>query len=296
VVDRAAIRRVAAVGLACALTLAGCARHDADAAAETTSPATVVGTLPRIATTTGTTLPAVDAAAYTVLDVDTGSFLAEHEADTPRPIASITKLLTAYVVMQAGDPAHVVTVPQMEIDPMESVIGLQAGEQLPRDVLLRAMLIVSANDAARALAVDVAGSESAFADLMNAAAADLGLTNTHAVNPVGLDADGAHSTARDMARLAAVLMRDETFRQTVARPDARLHGEVFPATNDDFLRDYPGATGVKTGNTTNAGACLVASATRNGRTLIAVVLGASSETARTESAETLLDWAFAQPA
>jgi D-alanyl-D-alanine carboxypeptidase (penicillin-binding protein 5/6) len=247
---------------------------------------------------TSTTLrdrPTVDAAAYAVLDVASGEFLVEHAADTPRAVASVTKLLTAYVVMQAGDPSRVVTVPQMQIEPGESVIGLQTGEQLPRDVLLRAMLIVSANDAARALAVDVAGSESAFVDLMNAAAAELGLTGTRAVNPVGLDADGAHSTARDVARLAALLLRDATFRETVARTDARLHGTVHPATNDDFLLGYEGATGVKTGTTTRAGACLVASATRDGRTLIAVVLGAPSTAARTASAIALLDWAFDRP-
>jgi serine-type D-Ala-D-Ala carboxypeptidase (penicillin-binding protein 5/6) len=283
--------------IACAVAATACAGDGRNDAAWTTSPTIVLGTPPATVAAPAAPVapPEVDAAAYTVLDVDTGSFLAEREADTPRAVGSVTKLLTAYVIMQAGDPTHVVTVPPMQIDPMESVIGLQAGEQLPRDVLLRAMLIVSANDAARALAVDLAGSETAFADRMNTAAAELGLTNTHSVNPVGLDADGAHSTARDMARLAAVLMDDETFRHTAARSEARLHGQVFPATNDDFLLAYPGANGVKTGSTTRAGSCLVASATRDGRTLIAVVLGASSATARTKSAIALLDWAFAQP-
>lgn len=289
------MRRVAL--LACILAASGCAARGDAAGATATGvtappPAEVASATPNRPPRG----PTVDAAAYAVLDVASGEFLIEHAADTPRAIASVTKLLTAYVVMQAGDPAHVVTVPEMQIEPDESVIGLYAGERLPRDVLLRAMLIVSANDAARALAVDIAGSESAFAELMNAAAAELGLTGTHAVNPVGLDADGAHSTARDVARLAAVLMGDATFRETVARTDARLHGTVHPATNDDFLLGYAGANGVKTGSTTQAGACLVASATRGGRTLIAVVLGASSTQARTSSAETLLDWAFDLPA
>jgi D-alanyl-D-alanine carboxypeptidase (penicillin-binding protein 5/6) len=243
-----------------------------------------------------TTPPDVDAAAYAVLDMDTSSFLAERNADAPRAVGSAMKLLTAYAVMQAGDPTHLVTVPRMQIDPKESAIGLHVGEQLPRDVLLRALLIVSANDAAHALAIDIAGSEAEFTNQMNAAATQLGLANTHAVNPVGLDADGAHSTASDLARLAAVLMSDATFRQTVARSDATLHGHVFPATNDDFLLGYSGADGVKTGHTTQAGWCLVASASRDGRTLIAVVLGASTKTARTQSAIALLDWAFAQPA
>jgi D-alanyl-D-alanine carboxypeptidase (penicillin-binding protein 5/6) len=204
------------------------------------------------------------------------------------------KLLTAYVVMQAGDPTHIVTVPQMQIDPTESAIGLYAGEQLQRDLLVRAMLIVSANDAARALAIDLAGSEDAFAAQMNAAAAGLGLTGTVAANPVGLDAPGAHSTARDMTMLASVLLGDETFRTTVARTDASLHGLVFPATND-LLRTYPGAIGVKTGHTTEAGYCVVGAATRDGRTVIVTVLGAPTDASRLQGATTLLDWAFAQP-
>ena len=93
--------------------------------------------------------------------------MAEHEADTARPVGSLMKLLTAFVVIQAGDPSHVATVPAMQTDVEESSIGLYEGERLGRDVLLRAMLIVSANDAARTLAVDVGGSEQAFVDQMN---------------------------------------------------------------------------------------------------------------------------------
>jgi D-alanyl-D-alanine carboxypeptidase len=205
------------------------------------------------------------------------------------------KLLTAHVVMQAGDPAHVVTVPALGLDPMESMIGLYQGEQLQRDLLLRAMLIVSANDAAKALAIDLAGSEEAFAVQMNNAAAALGLTGTSAANARGLDAEGAQSTAADMTRLAAVLLQDETFRTTVARTDAKLHDQVLTATND-LLTTYPGAIGVKTGRTTDAGWCVVGAAERDGRTIVVTVLGASSDAARVQSAATLLDWAFAQPA
>jgi D-alanyl-D-alanine carboxypeptidase len=204
------------------------------------------------------------------------------------------KLLTAHVVMQAGDPSHVVTVPALGLDPMESVIGLYQGEQLPRDLLVRAMLIVSANDAAKALAIDLAGSEEAFAAQMNDAAAALGLTGTSAANARGLDAEGAHSTATDMTRLAAVLLQDQTFRETVSRTDATLHDQTFAATND-LLTTYPGAIGVKTGRTTDAGWCLVGAAERDGRTIVVTVLGSSGDAARVQAASTLLDWAFAQP-
>ena len=246
------------------------------------------------ATASATGLPAIDARAYAVYDASAGRWLAGSDADTPLAVGSLMKLLTAYVVMQAGDPTHVVTVPEMTTDPSESAIGLYRGEQLQRDLLVRAMLIVSANDAARALAIDLAGSEEAFAAQMNAAAADLGMTGTSAANPVGLDASYSFSTAHDMTTLAATLMQDETFRATVARTDATLHGQVFPATNA-LLTSYPGANGVKTGHTTEAGWSLVGAAERDGRQVIVTVLGASSSTARVASASALLDWAFAQP-
>jgi D-alanyl-D-alanine carboxypeptidase (penicillin-binding protein 5/6) len=230
-----------------------------------------------------------------VYDMTADRWLAGNEADTPRSVGSLMKLLTAHVVMQAGDPTHVVTVPALGLDPMESMIGLYQGEQLPRDLLLRAMMIVSANDAAKALAIDLAGSEEAFAVQMNAAAAALGLTGTAAANARGLDAEGAHSTATDMTRLAALLLQDETFRTTVARTDARLHDQVFPATND-LLTTYPGAIGVKTGRTTDAGWCVVGAAARDGRTIVVTVLGSSSDAGRVQAASALLDWAFAQPA
>ncbi len=241
-------------------------------------------------------LPAVDATAYAVLDSTTGKILATRNPSRPVAVGSIMKLLTAKVVMDAGDPGHIVTVPALDQGEGESVIGLFAGEQLSRDVLLRAMLIVSANDAARALAIDLAGSEAAFATKMNAVAGELGLSATHAVNATGLDASGQRSSAHDVVHLGAELMGNPEFRATVARTEARLHDQVFPATND-LLTRYDGADGIKTGHTTEAGWCLLGSATRDGRTVIVAVLGASSEQGRDDGAKALLDWAFAlQPA
>lgn len=266
----------------------------------TTIAATIAATAPMPATTPLTTPaadpsqpPNVDAAAYVVYDAGSQRWLAGHESDAPRPVGSLMKLLTAYVVMQAGDPTHVATVPAMQVDTSESSIGLYKGERLKRDLLLRAMLIVSANDAARTLAFDVGGSEDAFVEQMNTAAQALGMVNTVAVNPVGLDAAGEHSSARDMVMLATTLMDDPTFRSTVARADARLHGLVFPSTNN-LLSTYPGATGVKTGHTTDAGYCIVGSATRDGRSVIVAVLGAPSDKGRIAGATALLDWAFTQ--
>jgi serine-type D-Ala-D-Ala carboxypeptidase (penicillin-binding protein 5/6) len=194
--------------------------------------------------------------------------------------------------VRRGEPERIVTVPAMQFDPEESIVGLYEGERIRRDVLFRAMLIASANDAARALANDIGGGdESAFVERMNSAAADLGLAGTHAVNPTGLDAPGAVSTARDMLTVTAELMNDPAFRAAVAQMSAKLHGQIFPNTNQ-LLSTYPGAIGAKTGSTTEAGSCVVAVAQRDARTLIVVVLGATTDQARFDSATKLLDWAF----
>ncbi len=267
--------------------------------ASTTTPRATDPPLPSTAPTATASdppaLPAVDAAAFAVFDVSSGRWLAEANADTPRSVGSLMKLLAARVVLQAGEPERIVTVPAMQFDPEESIVGLYEGERIRRDVMFRAMMIASANDAARALAVDIGGgSESVFVEQMNAAAAALGLAGTHAVNPTGLDAPGAVSTARDMVTVAAELMNDQAFRGAVAQVTAELHGQTFPNTNQ-LLTTYPGAIGVKTGSTTDAGSCVIASVERDGRTLIVVVLGASTNQARFDSATALLDWAFTQP-
>ena len=265
----------------------------------TTSPPTT--TITPVATTAApaTTVdpnqpPSIEAGAYAVYDVGSQQWLADVDADAARPVGSLMKLLTAYVVMQAGDPAHVATVPAMHLDPAESAIGLYEGQRLSRAVLLRAELIVSANDAAHTLALDVGGAEDAFVGMMNDAAQALGMTQTVAVNAVGLDADGAHSSARDMVSIAAILMQDPTFQATVARTEAQMNGQHFSATNK-LLTKYEGASGVKTGHTTNAGYCLVGSATRGDRSVIVAVLGAPSDQARIDGASALLDWAFDHP-
>ena len=263
--------------------------------AATTTSTTTTTTPPAPPAPPTTVFPAVEAAAWTVYDPRSGQFLASHEPDAQLPVGSLIKLLTAQTAYAAGNPVKVAKAPAgLLIDPEESRIGIFEGQELSRDILVRAMLIVSANDAARMLAIDIAGGEAQFAELMNQQAAALGLTNTHAVNVTGLDADGQFSSASDMTRLAALLMGNQSFQLAVARTEAQLNGQSFPATND-LLEKYPGADGVKTGRTTNAGWCSVASATRENRRMIVTVLGAPTEEARDASAMALLDWAFAQP-
>jgi D-alanyl-D-alanine carboxypeptidase (penicillin-binding protein 5/6) len=249
-------------------------------------------TEPPIAAPSLADAPPVDAAAFEIFDATAGCVLASQDADVTRPVGSLMKLLTAHVVIDAGEPERTVTVPDLQLDADESAIGLHPGERLRRDVLLRAMLIVSANDAAVALAVDVAGSQEAFVERMNDTARALGLDQTIAANPSGLDAPGAGSSAHDLIELADRLMGHASFRATVARDEAYLHGEVHPATNE-LVGAYPGATGIKTGTTTGGGASVVGAATRDGRSLIVALLGATSSDNRFEGAAALLDWGFA---
>lgn len=241
-----------------------------------------------------TTVPAVDAAAYAVYDMSSGEVLAAKHRNARLPVGSLIKLLTAHVAYAEGQPAKIVTVPENPlIEPDESNIGLIPGEKFQRDLLIRAMLIVSANDAARALATDIAGGEAAYAEKMNAAAGELGLRNTRAANVTGLDAEGQYSSALDMIRLGSRLMSNPTFQLTVNRVDAVLHDLRHPTTND-LLTIYPGADGIKSGHTTQAGWCLLGSASRGGRRIVVAVLGAPTEAARNEAVVALLDWAFAR--
>jgi D-alanyl-D-alanine carboxypeptidase len=263
----------------------------------TSTTSTTTTTLPPTTTAAPTTtvVPVVEAAAYAVYDMRSGQFLAASQADTPLPVASLIKLLAAQTAYAAGQPTKVVVAPPgLILDPEESRIGIDEGQELQRDLLIRAMLIVSANDAARMLALDIAGGEAQFAEQMNQMAGALGLANTRAVNVTGLDAEGQFSTANDMTRLAALLMRNASFQLAVRRTDAVLNEISHPATND-LLTLYPGADGIKTGRTTAAGWCIVASATRNNRRIIATVIGAPTEDARNAAATTLLDWGFTQP-
>jgi serine-type D-Ala-D-Ala carboxypeptidase (penicillin-binding protein 5/6) len=236
-------------------------------------------------------LPPIGAAAYVVVDGDTGEPLASLNADQPRPVASLTKLMTARLVLDAGRLEHTATVPPLQITGDESLAGLEPGDHVSRGELLQAMLVASANDAARTLAVDVAGSERRFVRMMNDEAAAAGLDATRYTNSDGLDDPAQHSSAADVARLAHDLMQEPAFRRIVAAESTALRGSELPATND-LLSAYPGADGIKTGHTDEAGWCIAASATRDGGSIMVVVLGAPTEQARDDAARALLDYGF----
>jgi D-alanyl-D-alanine carboxypeptidase (penicillin-binding protein 5/6) len=162
--------------------------------------------------------------------------------------------------------------------------------------MLGAMLVKSGNDAAISIAVRVGGSEQRFVQMMNAKAAELGLAETHFANPHGLDATGHYSSARDLAVLARYAMQKPAFRAIVRKTSVRIgpagHKHTLAST-DLLLGHYPGAIGVKTGNTNRAGYSVVSAAVRNGVTLYAVVLGTVSDAQRFQDASQLLDWGFA---
>lgn len=272
------------------LLVAACAQADAPASRSLERPSATV-----VADHLISNVPDVDAHAFAVHDSDMDRLLLASNADERVAVGSLMKLLNAYVAYEAGAPDRTVIAPHgIGGDADESVIGILPGQAMTRAALIRAMLVVSANDAARLLAVDIAGAEAAYAARMNEAAARLGLTDTRAVNASGLDAEGQVSSARDLIRLAEILWERPEFRRTVGERTVRFGGHVFLNTND-LLGTYPGADGIKTGHTSDAGWCLLASATRAGRRVVVAVLGAPSEEARDEAATALLDWAFATP-
>lgn len=216
----------------------------------------------------------------------------EHERNYP---ASITKIATALVAMDhVEDMSQTVEVDvDWSGDWRSSRLGIVPGMQTTIWDLFVGMLTVSGNDAADEIAQEVAGSEEAFADLMNQKADSLGLEESHFENAHGLDEEGHYSTAYDLAVLAAEAMRFDVFRDVVGSTytQVEVNGELWNLANTNpMLPWYDGATGIKTGTTPGSGMSLAASAERNGHELIAVVLGSPD---RGGEAAELLDWAFA---
>jgi serine-type D-Ala-D-Ala carboxypeptidase (penicillin-binding protein 5/6) len=238
--------------------------------------------------------PSVDARAYVIVDARTGEVLAASNAHEHLPIASITKLMTVLLTLQHHKLTDVVTVDPRAAAVGEESIYLSAGEQLTVRDLLEGALIQSANDAADALALSIAPSYPAFAQLMNAEAAKLGLHDTHFVRPDGLDAPDEYSSAADVTKLARIVMRTAFVRDTVRRETAEIAGGRTLHTWDDLLSELPGTFGVKTGHTDGAGWCQVAAVRGRGVTIYATLLGSPSEEQRDDDLKSLLIWGLAQ--
>lgn len=241
--------------------------------------------------------PTLSATAWILYDDQSNWVISAYNPDLPRAPASTTKIMTALVVHEHAAFDEMVTISATAPEAGESEIGLVAGEVISVGDLLNALLVRSANDAAVALAEHVAGSVEGFADLMNAEAVDLGMSGSHFTNPHGLDEEGHYTTARDELVMAQALMASPQLSSIVAldrisfppAPDGTLRGG--DSTNQ-LLDEYPGAIGIKTGYTFQASLVLAAAAEREGRRLLAVVMGSEGAGGHFLDADTLLDYGF----
>lgn len=240
--------------------------------------------------------PRIRAASAIVIEANSGTVLHEVNADHPRPVASTQKLLTALLIAEAGNLDAEAGVAASDTWAEPTMLYLKPGDAYPRRRLLEVLLVKSMNDVARCLARDNAGSVEAFALKMNARAQQLGMTNSHFVNPNGLPAPGQYSTARDMARVAFTAYRNPIIRNIVRLKeltwrynDGRMR--QFSNTNR-VLKNYALCNGMKTGYTEASGFCLISSASNGSRDVIAVVLGDSRESIWIDSYR-LLAWALA---
>ena len=241
----------------------------------------------------------VPCAAAILVDEDSGTVLYEKNADARRPIASITKVMTLLLTFEALEAGKIslddfVPVSEHAYHMGGSQIWLEPGEEMTLNDMLKAICISSANDAAVAVAEYIGGSEPAFAEMMNARAAELGMTNTQFVNACGLDEPEHLSTARDVAAMSREMLLHHTEVRDYCSiwMDTLRGGATQLVNTNKLLKSYSGITGLKTGTTGKAGVCISASAERDGLRLIAVVLGAASGKERFQAASTLLDYGF----
>ena len=241
--------------------------------------------------------PKLAAKSYVLMDFDSGRFIAENNPNERMDPASLTKIMTAYVIfnelknnnIRMDDKVHI----SEKAWRMEgSRMFVEVDKEVPVEELLKGLVIQSGNDASVALAEHVAGSEEAFASLMNKHAKRLGMKNTHFVNATGLPDKDHYTTAHDLALLAQALIRDfpEQYKLN-SQKEYRYNGITQYNRNKLLWRD-PSVDGVKTGHTNAAGYCLVASAKRDGMRLISVVMNTASEKARANESQKLLKYGF----
>ncbi len=247
--------------------------------------------------------PDIPAPSAILIDAATGTVLYEKNANERLRPASVTKVMTLLLVMEALDSGKIgwddmVVTSDTAAAKGGSQVYLEPGEQMSMDEMLKSVVVSSANDCATALAEHVSGSEAAFVELMNRRAQELGLTDTHFVNCTGLDdAEEAQehlTTAHDIAVISRELLKHEAIKKyTTIWMDTVRGGKFGLANTNKLVRFYDGTTGLKTGYTSAAGHCLSASAERDGIELIAVVLHCKSSADRFESAKALLNYGFA---
>ncbi len=237
-------------------------------------PSTVTAQLLSLGTSSGARLTA---SGVIVVDLESGQTVFAHNANVARPMASLTKLMTALLIVEGNDLSEIVTIPKAATEVEGNVVYLKAGEHYTVSDLLSALLIPSANDAAMALAIHHSGSVEAFAEEMNDRAQALGLAHTSFHNPAGLDAATHRSTPQDLAWLAMYVMRIPDIAQRMGTPSAQIQsreGTVSNLTHTHALlrTDEKEILAGKTGTTDGAGQCLLSIFTAQGRSYIAVLL------------------------
>ncbi len=246
----------------------------------------------------GTTLD-IKAKSAILIEKNTGEILYEMNADEQLPPASITKIMSLLLIMEAIDQnkmtlEDILTASEHACSMGGSQIWLEPNEPMSVDDLLKAAVIASANDATVVLGEHIAGSEEGFVAMMNQKAADLGMTNTHFENATGLDAEGHVSTAHDVAIMSAELIKYDLIKNySTVWMDTLRDGESELVNTNKLVRFYEGTTGLKTGTTSGAGYCLSATAERNGLELVAVIMAGDTSQDRFNGAKKLLDFGFA---
>jgi len=237
--------------------------------------------------------PAISATHYQIVDLSTGQILAQQHAHTSKAPASLTKLLTALVVLDKLDLKQEITVSFNATNIEPNKMYLYAGEKIRVEALLSGLLIASANDAAVALAEAVSGTEQEFAELMNQKARQLGLENSNFKNASGLDANGHTSSASDINKLALEALKQPFIKKAVKTKKKTVHSSddefSHHLTSTNKLLDKSGVKGVKTGYTGNAGQALSFIVERNEREVLAVLLGSKS---RFVDGEKIIDWVY----
>jgi D-alanyl-D-alanine carboxypeptidase (penicillin-binding protein 5/6) len=248
------------------------------------------------------TPPTINADSYLLVDFDTGAVLVEHNADVQLPPASLTKLMTAYILAQEvelgrlnlGDvvPVSRNAWSQNPVFNGSSLMWIEPGKPVTVAELERGIVISSGNDATVAIAEHIAGSEAAFVDLMNRYAQDMGLTGTHFENSHGLPHPDHLSTARDLAATAVAAIRDHPDRYAVYKEQSYTYNDITQYNRNHLLREDDSVDGLKTGYTSVAGYGLVASAKRDDMRLVSVVMGSSSTGSRKSETRSLLNYGF----
>jgi D-alanyl-D-alanine carboxypeptidase (penicillin-binding protein 5/6) len=242
--------------------------------------------------------PVLSARSYVLLDANTGQIIVQKNADEPLPPASITKLMTAYLVFSALKSGQIhmddmVTISKKAWQMQGSKMFIEVGKQVSVKNLLMGMIVQSGNDAATALAEYVGGNEQSFVSLMNATAKKLGMTNTHYEDPTGWPADGHVMSARDISTLFNALVKQfpDYYHEFFRQKEFTWNG-IKQYNREKLLFRDNWVDGGKTGHTEEAGFCLATSGQQNGMRLIAVVLGTASDDARNNEAEALLSYGF----